>query len=143
MRTFIQLRDGIGYAVINTEGEPDHSNTPSHTTSIEVFTDNPEKLIRKKYNQETKEWSDAPVIRFAEYNENGDLLEIRRTVFVHEIPDNSAIMPDKANGLWKFINGDWVSPEVIASLKNQAVTNSLQVSEEPNFEEILEQETSN
>ena len=42
MRTFIQLRDNIGYATLNTPTNmPDHTVTPDHTTAVEVFTDNP------------------------------------------------------------------------------------------------------
>jgi len=115
MRTFIQLRDGVGYATINTTGEPNHTVTPDHTTAVEVFTDNPEQFLRKEYNAETKEWSDAPIIRFAEINENGELIEIRRTVFVHEIPNNAVVMPDEVNGSWKFINGEWVAPVIVTA----------------------------
>jgi len=113
MRTFIQLRNGIGYATINTSGELDHSVTPNHTTAVEVFTDNPEQFLCKTYNAETNTWTDTPIIRFAEINENGELIEIRRTVFTHEIPNNTVVMPNEANNLWKFINGEWVEPPVV------------------------------
>jgi len=99
------------------EGEPDHSVTPDHTTAIEVFTDNADQFLCKIYNAETQTWTEAPVIRFAEYNPNGDLIEIRRTVFVHQIPENAAIMPIEATALWKFINGAWIEPEVITPVE--------------------------
>ena len=113
MRTFIQLRDGVGYATINTTGEPDHTVTPDHTTAVEVFIDNPEQFLYKEYNAETKEWTDAPVIRFAEINQRGELIEIRRTVFTHEIPNNAVVMSDEVDGSWKFINGEWVAPVIV------------------------------
>ena len=144
MRTFIQLRDGIGFAVLNTTGEPDHSVTPDHTTAIEVFTDNPDQFLRKAYNAGT--WFDAPIIRFAEYNENGELIEIKRTVFAHEIPNNAAVMPDEANGLWKFINGEWVAPvyvEHIVVEPPQTMIESPQITEEQNVEETSVEEATN
>ena len=142
MRTFIQLRDGIAYAVINTTGEPDHSTTPDHTTAIEVFTADPDQFLRKAYNADTGTWYDAPIIRFAEYNENGDLIEIRRTVFAYEIPDSAVVMPDEANGLWKFIDGAWQEPVILAPSPT-AVVSSPQVIEEQNVEETPTEEATN
>jgi hypothetical protein len=111
MRTFIQLRDGIGFASLATPySEPDHSVTPDHTTAVEVFTDNPDQFLGKQYNAETKSWSDAPLIRYAELNENGIPIEICRTFFAHTIPSNAAIMPDEADSNWQVINGQWVAP---------------------------------
>lgn len=143
MRTFIQLRDRIAYAVINTTGEPDHNPTPDHTTAIEVFTDNPDQFLRKAYNAETGTWFDAPIIRFAECNRNGDIIEIRRTVFPHEIPDNATVMPDEADGMWKFIDGAWQAPVVVIKPAPQAMIESPQVVEEQNVEEIPAEEATN
>jgi hypothetical protein len=113
MRTFIQLRDGIGFAsLVTPNGEPDYSVTPDHTTAIEVFTDNPDQFLGKQYNAETKSWSDAPLIRYAELNENGVPIEIRRTFFAHTIPSNAAIMPDEADATWQVIDGQWVAPVI-------------------------------
>ena len=113
MRTFIQLRDGIGYATLTTPaGEPDHSVTPDHTTAIEVFTDNPDQFLGKQYNAEANSWSDAPVIRYAELNQNGVLVEIRRTVFAHTVPNDAVTMPDDADGNWRFIDNEWVAPVI-------------------------------
>jgi hypothetical protein len=111
MRTFIQLRDGIGYATLNTPtNAPDHTVTPDHTIAVEVFTDNPEQFLGKKYNAETGLWSDAPIIRYAELNENGMPIEIRKTYFPHTIPNDIFIMPDEADASWKVIDGKWVAP---------------------------------
>jgi hypothetical protein len=80
MRTFIQLRNGVGYAsVITPTDEPDHTITPDHTTAIEVFTADPDQFLKKKYDAETKTWSDAPVYRYAEVNNDGVPVEIKRT----------------------------------------------------------------
>ena len=112
MRTFIQLRDGIGYATVITSEMPDHSITPDHTTIVEVFTDNPEQFIKKIYNKDTQTWSDAPVFRFAELNETGQITEIKRTVFIHEILEGMVQLPAEANAQWKFIDNEWVAPTV-------------------------------
>lgn len=113
MRTFIQLKNGIGYATVNTTGEPDHSITPNDTNAVEVFTDNPEQFLKKIYNSETNTWLDAPIIRFSEINEFGDLIEIKTTVFIHEVPQSSVQLPNEANMFWKFINNEWISPQFI------------------------------
>lgn len=113
MRTFIQLRDNIGYAIINTAGDLDHSITPDHTTAIEVFTENPEQFLKKIYNFDSQSWSDAPIYRYAEINESGEIVDIKRTVFLHEISNELLIMPNEANGLWKFINGEWLPNTII------------------------------
>jgi hypothetical protein len=113
MRTFIQLRDGIGFAHIFTEGEPDHSVTPDHTTAIEVTgTDNPDQFLNKKYDEETKTWSPAPIIYFAEVNQNGQIIEIGKTYFSHAIPAGRVIMPEGINSYWRYIDGDWVAPGI-------------------------------
>jgi len=112
MRTFIQLRDGIGFAHIFTEGEPDHTVTPDHTTAVEVFTDNADQFLKKKYDEETKTWTETPLIRWAEINEDGVPIEIRRTFFIHEVPHASLIMPDEATPFWRLIDGVWTAPVV-------------------------------
>ena len=90
MRTFIQLKNGIGFATLKvpTYAAPDHSITPDDTTAIEVFTDNLDQFLRKRYNAETNSWSDAPVLRYAEINELGEIIEIKHTVFEHETNNN-------------------------------------------------------
>lgn len=111
MRTFIQLHNGIGYAVLHTEGEPDHSVTPDHITAIEVFTSDPDQFLKKKYSESTKSWSDAELIVFAELNDRGEIIEVRRTYFEHEVT-GPIITPDVApNAMW--INNEWVTPQII------------------------------
>jgi hypothetical protein len=113
MRTFIQLRGGVGYATITTPtDEPDHSVTPDHTTAIEVFTENADQFLKMQYDAETKSWSEAPLIRWAEINQHGVPIEIGRTVFLHEVPSNAHIMPDGVDGSYKFIDNEWVAPVI-------------------------------
>ena len=143
MKTFIQLRDGIGYATLNTTGEPDHTITPDHTNAIEVVSENPDQFLRKQYNEETKSWSDAPIIRFADLNEKGEIVEIKRTVFIHEVSNNSVIMPDEADGSWRFINGEWAAPASFITPSIPNVIDSPEIIEEQNVEEIIIEETEN
>lgn len=113
MRTFIQLRDGIGYATVITPTDaPDHTVTPDDTTAIEVFTENADQFLKMQYDAETKSWSEAPLIRWAEVNEDGVPIEIRRTVFIHEVPNPSLIMPDEVTPFWKLIDGVWTEPVI-------------------------------
>ena len=112
MPTFIQLRDGIGYAVVRSHGEVDHSVTPDHTTAIQVEDENPDQFLRKKYDETSKTWSDAPIIRYAELNAQGIPIELHRTVFMHEVKENCVIVPEEADGSWTFVDGEW-KPSII------------------------------
>lgn len=111
MRTFIQLHDGIGFAILHTEGEPDHSVTPDHITAVEVFTSEPEQFLKMKYHEDTKSWSEPELFVFAELNERGEIIEIRRTYFEHEVT-GPLLTPDVApNAMW--INNEWVVPKIV------------------------------
>lgn len=124
MRTFIQLRNNIGFAVLTTNGsEPDHSVTPDHTTAIEVTGhENPDSLLKKQYNPESQTWSDATIYRVAEINSLGDIVEIRRTVFQHEIDSDTIMMPENVDFRWKYIDGEWVEPIFIEPVQESPVT---------------------
>jgi len=71
------------------------------------------------------------------------ITEIRRTVFAHEIPQNAAVMPDEADGRWKFIDGAWVEPVIYIEPAPQAMIESPQVVEEQNVEETPAEEATN
>jgi hypothetical protein len=113
MRTFIQLRNGIGYATLVTPNDsPDHTVTPDHTTAVEVFTDNPDQFLKMKYDAESNSWSPAPIFRYAEINERGEIIEIKRTVFEHEIDHDTKLMNDDTTNLHKWIDGEWKAPVI-------------------------------
>ena len=98
MKTFVQLKDNIGFAFINTDG---------HTDGIEVPYGTGEQYLKKAYNN--GEWSDASLIWFAEINYDGSIIEIRRTYFSSEVGSNPLMTPDvKPN--YKWINNQWVEP---------------------------------
>jgi hypothetical protein len=131
MKTFIQLRDGIGYAVVKTTSEPDHSATPDHSTIVEVFTDNPDQFLCKAYNADTGTWVDAPILRYAEINGFGEIIEICKTVFAHSIPSGAVELPLEANVQWKFIDNAWQAPVVIVPVESEIAVESNVVVESP------------
>lgn len=118
MKSFIQLHDGIGFAIIHTEGDVDHTVTPDHITAVEVDSDNPSQFLKMKYDEKTKSWSQAPLIYYGEVDDRGNVIEIRRTYFVHET-EGMPILPEDFEPNWKWINNEWVKPyiesEVIVS----------------------------
>lgn len=113
MRTFIQLRDGVGFATLVTaEEEPDHSVTPDHTTAVEVTgQDNPDQFLKMKYDEKTKTWSKAPLIYYGEVDEKGRVVEIRRTYFSHET-EGFPILPSDFDNSWTWVDGEWVKPYI-------------------------------
>jgi hypothetical protein len=118
MRTFIQLKDGIGWASVNTTGEIEGA--------IEVDSGTGEQYIKKAYNN--GEWSDAPLLWFAEIGYDGSIIEVRKTYFASEIGDNPILTPDiKPDAKW--LNGEWVNsvfiePAVFIASVSQPVIDS-------------------
>lgn len=104
MRTFVQLKDGIGFATVNTDGE---------TEGIEVEFGQGENFLKKAYNNGS--WDPAPLIWFAEIGYDGSIIEIRRTYFPSEVGDNPILTPDiKPSAKW--INNEWVQEEYIDAI---------------------------
>ena len=68
MRTFVQLKDGVGFAFVNTTESVD---------GIEVEAGSGDQYLKKVYND--GEWSDAPLIWFAEIGYDGSIIEIKKT----------------------------------------------------------------
>jgi hypothetical protein len=131
MRTFIQVRDNVGFAVIHTTGELDHTVTPDHTTAIEVFTSDADQFLKKKYDPTTQTWSDAPILRYAEINSAGEIIEIKRTVFEHEVDKDTKLMDDHVTAAYVWKDGQWLSPlEVVVpnvELVNVLIDGQLQL----------------
>jgi hypothetical protein len=132
MRTFIQLRNGVGYATLITpEAEPDHTVTPDHTTAIEVFTDNPDQFLKMKYNAETKTWSEAPLIIYGVIDNFGRVIEIRRTVFPHEAEGLPIITESLLSELrpdWTWDGEKWNVPNIVEA---EVVSNELSAATDP------------
>ena len=113
MRTFIQLRDGIAYATLITPNDsPDHTVTPDNVPAIEVFTDNADEFLGKIYDEATKSWSEPKLFVYGDIDENGRIIEIRKTYFESETIGKPLITSDVKPD-WRWVNGDWVIPEVI------------------------------
>ena len=96
MRTFIQLKDGIGWASVNTAGEIEGA--------IEVENGSGDSYIHKAYVD--GDWSDAELIRYAEVAEDGTIIEIKRTYFPSSV--DGPIMESTTSGSDKWIDGSWV-----------------------------------
>jgi hypothetical protein len=96
MRTFIQLKDEIGWASINTTGEIEGA--------IEVESGTGDFYIKKKYKDGV--WLEANIIKFAEINEDGSIIEIHRTYFSSEV--NGPIMELDTKNSSRWVDGKWV-----------------------------------
>jgi hypothetical protein len=107
MKTFIQLKDGIGWAFVNTVDKIDGA--------IEVENGTGDFYLKKKY--ENGVWSDADLIKFAEINEDGEIIEIKRTYFISEV-NGPVLNPDTKNTS-KWINNSWVTLEPIMPVVSQ------------------------
>jgi hypothetical protein len=99
MKTFIQLKDGIGFAFIDT---------PNDTEGIEVPFGTGESYLKKTYTN--GEWADAAVIRYAHVNDNGLITEVLTTVFESVVGDNP-IIPEGLDLQSTWNGNSWVAPE--------------------------------
>jgi len=102
MRTFIQLKDGIAFAFVNTDGEIQGG--------IEIENGTGEFYINKSYSNGS--WSDsvAPLICYAEVLENGTIVEIKRTRFASAV--DGPVMNSDTGPNHKWINNAWVAPPI-------------------------------
>ena len=101
MRTFIQLKDNVTFAIVNTDGE---------TEGIEVPYGTGENFLKKKYQD--GEWNDAPLITYAEVNSKGGIMEVRHTYFESEVGNNPTLNQD-TDYSFKWVDGEWVANEII------------------------------
>jgi hypothetical protein len=95
MKTFIQLKDNVGFAFVNTSGE---------TEGIEVPFGTGEDYLEKTYDDGS--WSVAPTIKYAVVDEFGNILEIRQTKFISQVgpwPQWNTDIPT----YFKWIDGAW------------------------------------
>ena len=94
MRTFIQFKDDIAAAYVQTLGD---------TNGVEVFTSNPEQFLGKKLTSEGG-WVNAEEIKYAIVDENGNITEVRKTVYPSVVSDNPVMNSEvKLNWIWNGI----------------------------------------
>ena len=101
MKTFIQLKDNIGFASVNTPGQTD---------GIEVETGTEDNYIGKLYLD--GQWSVAPIISYAIIDGNGYIVEVRQTKFSSELgswPEWNSEIPLN----WRWLDGAWIDPSPI------------------------------
>jgi hypothetical protein len=101
MKTFIQLKDGIGFAFIDT---------PSDTDGIEVTFGTGESYIKKQLIND--EWVEAPIIKYATLSEDGRITEVLSTVFT-SIVGNNPVIPEGLDLASTWNGTAWVLPEVV------------------------------
>jgi hypothetical protein len=120
MRTFIQFKDDVAFSTVQTPGE---------TEGVEVFTDNPEQFLKKKYIDGS--WVDAPLIRYAILDETNTIVQIEKTYFPSLVGDNIIINDPsvKVNDVWNGMNFE---PGV-------KYVESIRITEEPVVQEITQE----
>jgi hypothetical protein len=96
MKTFIQLKDNVGWAFVNT--------TESIPGGIEVEFGTGEFFLKKKY--ENNSWVNADLIKYAEVNEDGVIVEVMRTYYVSEV--SGPIMTPEIKLDFKWVDGSWL-----------------------------------
>ena len=97
MRNFVQLKDGIGFAYHQSEGETD---------GIEVFDDHVNYLNKRYANGE---WVEAEAIKYAIVNEAGNIIEMCTTYFPSVVGTNPIVTSDvQPSSKWDGSN--WVNP---------------------------------
>jgi len=101
MKTFIQFKDDIASAYVQTPGETD---------GVEVFTDNPEQFLGKKLTVEG-DWIAANEIKYAIVDEDGNIAEIRKTVYP-SVVENNPIMGAEVKPNWKWNGSEFVAPVI-------------------------------
>ena len=116
MRTFIQLHDGIGFATIHADNEPDHSLTADNINAVEVFSSDPDQFLGKKYDEKTKTWKDAEEIIYAEIDKKGNIVEILKTKHPHLV--KGPILTDDVEAHHSWIDGKWV--DLVAQKEEEA-----------------------
>ena len=104
MRTFIQFKDDIASAYVNTPGETD---------GVEVFTENPEQFLGKKLTSEGV-WVDAEEIKYAIVDEDGLITEIRKTLYPSTV-GNNPIMSAEVKPNWTWDGYNFIAPTVVGS----------------------------
>ena len=101
MKTFIQLKDNIGFASVNTPGQTD---------GIEVEPGTGDQYIGQLYSN--GEWSIAPIINYAILDAQGNIIELRETKFSSELGS----WPEWNNEIplsWRWLDGAWIDPNPI------------------------------
>jgi len=114
MRTFIQLKDNVGWAVVNSANEV--------AGSIEVESGTGELYVHKLYDNGS--WSDAPLIRFADIDDDGSIVEIKKTYYTSEVV--GPILDSETKGSSKWINNQWEHAVPIAPIPRPPVVESIE-----------------
>jgi hypothetical protein len=104
MTNWIQLKDGVAFAYVNS------SNFVANSIPVEDSVD-PETLMAKKYVD--GEWQDAPLIYFVEEMLDNKVLRVNSTVFSSDVTGDT--VSSQVKPMWKKNeNGEYEPPSNIA-----------------------------
>jgi hypothetical protein len=104
MTNWIQLKDGVAFAYVNS------SSFVANSIPIEDSVD-PETLMAKKYID--GEWEEAPIIYFVEEMLDNKVLRVNSTVFSSDVTGD--IVSSQVKAMWKKNeNGEYEPPSSIS-----------------------------
>lgn len=103
MSNWIQLKDGVAFAYVN-------SNNFVENSILLDDSINPDSVMAKKYID--GEWQDAPLIYFVEEMLGNKVLRVNSTVFSSDVTGD--IVSSDVKPMWtKNENGDYIPPATI------------------------------
>ena len=104
MTNWIQLKDGVAFAYVNS------SNFVANSIPVEESVD-PDTLMAKKYVD--GQWEDAELIYFVEEMLGNKVLRVNSTVFSSDVTGD--IIGPEVKEMWtKNENGEYIPPATIA-----------------------------
>ena len=104
MTNWIQLKDGVAFAYVNS------SNFVANSIPVEESVD-PDTLMAKKYVD--GQWEDAELIYFVEEMLGNKVLRVNSTVFSSDVTGD--IIGPEVKEMWtKNENGEYIPPSTIA-----------------------------
>ena len=112
MNHYVQLKDGIVFATLNTPGEIEES-----TSIIKVNID-PETLLNKKYDNGN--FIDVPVIKYALIDSNSRVVAIERTIFPSDVR-GPIIDNDNVEILWIWDGTTFSAPIIEQPVVEEAL----------------------
>lgn len=99
MKTYIQFKDDVSFAYVNTESEI------SNGVIVDGSVD-PKNLMFKRYIN--NEWVDAEKIKFVKsYDQNSVITETVETYFSSEV--EGEVVPQNVGPGWKKENNEWIN----------------------------------
>ena len=100
MPIYVQMKDGVAFAYVDTEN-------PIENSIMLAQGVNPDNILAHSYID--GKWEPAPLIYFVEkFSEDGAIARISSTVFSSDI--TGEIIPEHVKVGWKKEGGEWIDP---------------------------------